>query len=168
MANLWPEKERDREEKESWETKTNVYYFKFRVDQFYCATNWAKECSYGRGRSIHQFLWRPSECRRRGKNIKPYAMHATCTWRISDAVPPPPSDHAATQIAICSGNKQNSLCWSWPRGESNWARLRHPVSTNLMAFALLLLLQLICIAVVVLAVVAVVAWLDDCRFRLSH
>lgn len=91
MANLWPEKERDREREEQgrWQTKTNVYYFKFRVDQFYCATNWAKECSCGRGRSIHQFLWRPSECRRRGKNIKPYAMHATCTWRISDAVPPP-------------------------------------------------------------------------------
>lgn len=151
-----------RKRKRKRERKTNVYYFKFRVDQFYCATNWAKECSYGRGRSIHQFLWRPSECRRRGKNIKPYAMHATCTWRIWDA------SLSATRIAICPGNKQNSLCWSWPRGESNWARLRHPVSTNLMAFALLLLLQLICIAVVVLLVVAVVAWLADCRFRLSH
>lgn len=151
-------------EKGRWrdrETKTNVYYFKFRVDQFYCARNWAKVCSYRTGGwwgvsapfwpwstwSIHQFLWRPSECRR-GKNIKTYAMHATYTWPISDAVPPLPSLHKLQYaLALSENNNQNSLVKLAP-GRSSWVRLRHPVSTNLMVFALLLLLQLICIAVV--------------------
>lgn len=112
MANLWPEREREKGSER--ETKTNVYYFKFRVDQFYCARNWAKVCTYRTGgewgvsapfcRGPHgasiNFYDAPANvaAAKKYKNVCDACNMHVANFGCSSPSPP----HPSTQIAICS------------------------------------------------------------------